>query len=62
MPKDGEVYLSSDREEIALEMYHRFRDNENFEPYYVEEPGEDKMVWLEKNPFGIPTERELVCK
>jgi len=56
------VYLSSDREEIALEMYHRFRDNENFEPFYVEEPGEDKICWLEKNPFGIPTERELVCK
>ena len=56
------MYLSSDREEIALEMYHRFRDNENFEPFYVEEPGEDKTCWLEKNPFGIPTERELVCK
>lgn len=31
--KGGEVYLSSDREEIAVEMYSRFRDNPNFEPF-----------------------------
>jgi tRNA (guanine-N7-)-methyltransferase len=47
----GEVFLQSDLEWVAQEMCDRFTENPAF--------NRTQTPWLEPNPLGIPTEREV---
>jgi tRNA (guanine-N7-)-methyltransferase len=51
LPQGGEVFLQSDLEWVAREMCDRFGENPDFQRTQAD--------WLEPNPLGIPTEREL---
>ncbi len=51
LPSGGEVFLQSDLEWVAQEMCDRFADNPAF--------SRTQSHWLEPNPFGILTEREV---
>ncbi len=48
------VFLQSDIEEVADEMWHRFREHPDFE-----DPHQGR---IDDNPLGIPTLRELQCQ
>jgi tRNA (guanine-N7-)-methyltransferase len=51
LPSGGEVLLQSDLEWVAQAMCDRFSENSAF--------WRTQADWLEPNPLGIPTEREL---
>jgi tRNA (guanine-N7-)-methyltransferase len=51
LPSGGEVFLQSDLEWVAQEMCDRFSEN----PAFTRTQSE----WLEPNPLGVPTEREI---
>jgi tRNA (guanine-N7-)-methyltransferase len=51
LPSGGEVFLQSDLEWVAQEMCDRFSENPAFERTQAD--------WLEPNPLGVPTEREV---
>jgi tRNA (guanine-N7-)-methyltransferase len=51
LPSGGEVFLQSDLEWVAQEMCDRFSENPAFTRTQPE--------WLEPNPLGVPTEREI---
>jgi tRNA (guanine-N7-)-methyltransferase len=51
LPSGGEILLQSDLEWVAQEMCDRFNEHPAFQRSQTE--------WLEPNPLGIPTEREL---
>jgi tRNA (guanine-N7-)-methyltransferase len=51
LPSGGEVFLQSDLEWVAQEMCDRFSENPAF--------CRTQTDWLEPNPLGIPTEREI---
>ncbi len=51
LPSGGEVFLQSDLEWVAQEMCDRFSENPAFERTQPE--------WLEPNPLGVMTEREV---
>jgi tRNA (guanine-N7-)-methyltransferase len=51
LPSGGEVFLQSDLEWVAQEMCDRFSENPAF--------SRTQSDWLEPNPLGIPTEREV---
>ena len=51
LPNGGEVFLQSDLEWVAQEMCDRFSENPAFRRTQSE--------WIEPNPLGIPTEREV---
>lgn len=52
LASEGEIFLQSDIEEVALEMRDRFAAN----PLLIQQ---HSTTWLEHNPFPIATEREL---
>lgn len=54
LPAGGEVLLQSDVEPVAQDMRERFAENDNF-VFTHDTP------WLEENPLGVPTEREIAC-
>ena len=49
-----DVFLQSDVIEVAQEMRERFREDEAFEDTVA-----DTESWIEVNPTGVPTEREV---
>jgi tRNA (guanine-N7-)-methyltransferase len=49
-----DVFLQSDVEEVAREMRERFRAH----PAFVDSL-EDLDAWIDVNPTGVPTEREV---
>ena len=49
---DGQIFLQSDVEEIALEMSELFLTNPRFQPLVSE-------IWLTENPLPVMTEREI---
>ena len=49
-----DVFLQSDVFEVALEMRERFREHPAFEDTHG-----DLEHWIEENPTGVPTEREI---
>jgi tRNA (guanine-N7-)-methyltransferase len=51
LPSSGEVFLQSDLEWVAQEMCDRFSENSAFHRTQTD--------WLEPNPLGVPTEREV---
>jgi tRNA (guanine-N7-)-methyltransferase len=51
LPSGGEVLLQSDLEWVAQEMCDRFSENPAFT--------RTQSDWLEPNPLGVPTEREV---
>jgi tRNA (guanine-N7-)-methyltransferase len=51
LPIGGEVFLQSDLEWVAQEMCDRFSENPAF--------SRTQLDWLEPNPLGVPTEREV---
>ena len=51
LPLGGEVFLQSDLEWVAQEMCDRFSENSAF--------SRTQLDWLELNPLGVPTEREV---
>jgi len=51
---DGDVFLQSDVLEVAAEMRRRFRDHASFA-----DSVDDPAVWINPNPTGVPTEREV---
>jgi tRNA (guanine-N7-)-methyltransferase len=51
LPSGGEVFLQSDLEWVAQEMCDRFSEN----PAFTRTQSE----WLDPNPLGVPTEREV---
>jgi tRNA (guanine-N7-)-methyltransferase len=51
LPSGGEVFLQSDLEWVAQEMCDRFSENPAFT--------RTQSDWLEPNPLGVPTEREV---
>ena len=51
LPSGGEVFLQSDLEWVAQEMCDRFSENPAFR--------RTQSDWLEPNPLGVPTEREV---
>jgi tRNA (guanine-N7-)-methyltransferase len=51
LPSGGEVFLQSDLEWVATEMCDRF----SYHPAFAR----TQTDWLEPNPLGIPTEREI---
>jgi tRNA (guanine-N7-)-methyltransferase len=51
LPSGGEVFLQSDLEWVAQEMCDRFSENPAFT--------RTQPDWLEPNPLGVPTEREV---
>jgi tRNA (guanine-N7-)-methyltransferase len=51
LPSGGEVFLQSDLEWVAREMCDRFGENPAFH--------RTQSDWIEPNPLGIPTEREV---
>jgi len=52
--EDCDVFLQSDVFEVAQEMRERFREDEAFEDTVA-----DLSSWIEVNPTGVPTEREI---
>ena len=50
----SEVFLQSDVLEVAAEMRDRFRHHPGFADQH-----EDPEEWMQENPTGVPTEREL---
>ena len=48
---EGEIFLQSDIEEVAAEMRDRFAVNSGLTQQH-------SSVWLDTNPFPVPTERE----
>ncbi len=50
---DGQIFLQSDVESMALEMRDRFAESPNFR--------QTTETWLGENPFSVPTERETAC-
>ena len=48
---DGQIFLQSDIEEVAIEMRDRFAVN----PWLTQQ---HPTTWLDTNPFSVPTERE----
>ena len=74
MAPSGVVYASSDYEEVAVEMNDTLEEEEKLyrttsvadliilnreEGEIREEEGIDSGSWLNTNPFGLPTEREI---
>jgi tRNA (guanine-N7-)-methyltransferase len=51
LPSGGEVFLQSDLEWVAQEMCDRFSEHPAFR--------RTQTAWLEPNPLGVPTEREV---
>jgi tRNA (guanine-N7-)-methyltransferase len=51
LPSGGEILLQSDLEWVAQEMCDRFSENPAFT--------RTQSDWLEPNPLGVPTEREV---
>jgi tRNA (guanine-N7-)-methyltransferase len=51
LPSGGEVFLQSDLEWVAREMCDRFSENPAFRRTQAD--------WIEPNPIGVPTEREV---
>jgi tRNA (guanine-N7-)-methyltransferase len=51
LPSGGEVFLQSDLEWVAQEMCDRFSEHPAFR--------RTQTNWIEPNPLGIPTEREV---
>jgi tRNA (guanine-N7-)-methyltransferase len=51
---DCEVFLQSDIHEVALEMRERFREHPAFQ-----DTVESIDTWIDENPTGISTEREV---
>jgi tRNA (guanine-N7-)-methyltransferase len=51
LPSGGEVFLQSDLEWVAQEMCDRFGENSAFDRTQTD--------WLDPNPLGVPTEREV---
>jgi tRNA (guanine-N7-)-methyltransferase len=51
LPVGGEVFLQSDLEWVAQEMCDKFTANAAF--------SRTQLEWLEPNPLGVPTEREV---
>ena len=51
---DGQVFLQSDVETVALEMRDCFAENPHFKQSHSE-------IWLAENPLSVPTEREIAC-
>lgn len=51
LPSGGEVFLQSDLEWVAQEMCDRFSEHPAF--------SRTQADWLEPNPLGVPTEREV---
>ncbi len=51
LPSGSEIFLQSDLEWVAQEMCDRFSENSAF--------WRTQTDWLEPNPLGIPTEREV---
>lgn len=51
LPSGGEVFIQSDLEWVAQEMCDRFSEHPAFT--------RTQSDWLEPNPLGIPTEREV---
>jgi tRNA (guanine-N7-)-methyltransferase len=51
LPIGGEVFLQSDLEWVAQEMCDKFSENPAFHRTQAD--------WIEPNPLGIPTEREV---
>ena len=47
------IFIQSDVKEIAQEICHRIEENSHFQKQHSEK-------WLDKNPFSIATEREIV--
>jgi tRNA (guanine-N7-)-methyltransferase len=52
LTEEGIVFLQSDIQSVAKEMCERFQANSCFQKQHSE-------MWLEINPFPIPTEREI---
>ena len=50
--EEGRVFLQSDIEEVAIEMRDRFASH----PLLIQQ---HQTTWLDRNPFTVPTEREL---
>lgn len=51
---DCEVFIQSDIEDVAVDMRQQFREHPGFVDVC-----DDMEVWLQDNPTGIPTEREI---
>ena len=51
LPSGGEVFLQSDLEWVTQEMCDRFSEHPAFDRTLAD--------WLEPNPLGVPTEREV---
>ena len=49
---EGEIFLQSDIEEVAIEMRDRFAANSLVTQQH-------SSTWLERNPLPVPTEREI---
>ena len=49
---EGQIFLQSDIEEVAVEMRDRFANNPQLTQQH-------STTWLDKNPLPVPTEREL---
>lgn len=49
---DGQIFIQSDIKELAEEMCQTFLENSHFRPFHPQ-------IWLEENPLGIMTEREI---
>jgi tRNA (guanine-N7-)-methyltransferase len=52
LPKEVNIVLQSDVEEVALEMRERFLENPRFQVLHEQQ-------WLETSPFLVATEREI---
>jgi tRNA (guanine-N7-)-methyltransferase len=52
LPEESIVFLQSDVKLVAEEMRNRFAENPHFIQQHLE-------LWLQENPFPIPTEREV---
>lgn len=55
MPAGATVYLQSDIQSVLDDMRHQFRQ----QPHLFEDNVENVEEYMEKNLFGIPTEREV---
>ena len=55
MEEGTEVFLQSDVQDVLDDMRLKFRE---FPEYYTDQV-EDVTLYLEDNPIGIPTEREV---
>lgn len=55
LTKNGIIFLQSDIESVAQEMRDRFLANPRFQQVH-------ETTWLAKNPFPVPTEREIATQ